>query len=214
MCGCYIIPRFSRNLTAEAPEPDEGIWATSSLDEDITLTGFGPGSALPMEAIYRDALGTELDQIVRSGNETVLHLKPMGMIRDQGNTLRAFQLDPERAAALLVDLADAKGWNEISLTGPESFVKSAMEIAVKRGMKVRPKDKQQTELLNGVLAARGLPPVDAPPPPQTSRPPFPAFKHKLAQRRAGETKKGSGSGSGGGQRPTKPVGNRKPGGAR
>lgn len=206
--------RFSRSLTPEAPEPDESIWAPSSFDEEITLTGFGPGSALPMDAIYRDALGTELDQIFRSGNETVLHLKPTGMIRDQGNTLRAFQIEHERAAALLVDLADAKGWKEINLTGPEPFVKSAMEIAVKRGMTVRPRDKQQTELLNGVLAARGLPPVDAPQQPQTGRPSFFAFKNKLAQRRAGETKKGSGSGSGGGQRPTKPVANRKPGGAR
>lgn len=206
--------RFSRNLTAEAPEPHESIWATSSLDEDITLTGFGPGSALPMDAIYRDALDPELDQIFRSGNETVLHLKPTGMIRDQGNTLRAFQLDPERAAALLVDLADAKGWNEINLTGPEAFVKNAMEIAVKRGMRVRPRDKQQTELLNAVLAARGLPPVETPQPPQASKPPIHAFKNKLAQRRAGESKKGSGSGSGGGQRPTTPVANRTPGGLR
>ena len=99
--------------------------------------------------------------------------------------------------------------NEISLTGPEAFVKSAMEIAVKRGMKVRPRDKQQTELLNGVLAARGLPPVETPQPPQASKPPIHAFKNKLAQRRAGESKKGSGSGSGGGQRPTKPLANRQ-----
>lgn len=205
--------RFSRSVEPDDDDQYEPICTPPDIDDEISLTGYGPPVAMPIDAIYRDALDPELDQIVRRGDETVLHLKPSGMIRDQGNSLRAYEIDHERAAALMVDLADAKGWKEITLTGPDQFVKAAMALAIKRGMKIKPRDKRQEELLEEIMAARSYRAsanYDAPAN-RHELPPLPGFQNKLAQRRSGDTKK-KGSGSGGGQRPSRPATNRKPGG--
>lgn len=206
-----IDPETSRFSRSE--EPTEEAWATPIFEDTEDMTIASPRSYPKntlTDLLYRDSIGTELTRIDRNSNGAVLHLRPMGMIRDTGNRLGAYHLDDEHAAALLVDLSDAKGWTEITLTGPQPFVKKAMELAVKRGIKVIPKDKEQEALLMELVATQaakvGNPSVKQQ---GIALPLVTSMKNKLANLRTDEKKKGGGSS--GGQRPKAPT-QKRPGG--
>lgn len=194
------------------PEQPAPVLPVRLKDQEISVSGIDtlPGSVTHNmaycfdNALIFDTLGTELRRIERKGKTRLLHLKPDGLIIEQTNKLTAKFLDEDRAAFLLLDLAEAKGWTEISFTGPEAFVRRAIELAIKRGIVVKPRDQLQAALLeeisgeirpSGALAGAAGGRVTSPPIPAM---PMGNISSKLAERRKEAQKRG---GRSGGQRP-------------
>jgi hypothetical protein len=67
--------------------------------------------------------------------------------------LTAHEMNHENSAKFLVKLAKEKGWDSISLTGSNEFLRMAMLEAIKLELPISPKDEKQELLLREVQAS-------------------------------------------------------------
>jgi hypothetical protein len=103
----------------------------------------------------RGLLADDIAFIKRHRSGLWIHTKDGGILVDRGDMLTAQKMAPAAAAERVVALAIAKGWQGIELTGSRDFVREAMRSALKSGLAVSPKDKDQMDMLEAILAEMG-----------------------------------------------------------
>lgn len=103
----------------------------------------------------RGLLADDIAFIKRHKSGLWIHTRDGGILVDRGDMLTAQKMAPAAAAERVVALAIAKGWQGIELTGSRDFVREAMRSALKNGLAVSPKDKDQMDMLEAILAEMG-----------------------------------------------------------
>lgn len=68
--------------------------------------------------------------------EVVVQLRSGTRLRDDGQRIMAQGAADDRAIAVMIEMAKAKGWSEVRLTGSEDFKRAAAEAAARAGLGV------------------------------------------------------------------------------
>ena len=120
------------------------------------------------EEQLRGLLGDEVKNIWRKPGVLVVYTNDGGRINDTGGRIQAFSMSDRDAARRVVQVAMAKGWTAISLTGSPLFIAEAMRYAVSQGLRVVPKNEAEKAILASIIGEGGTvePVPDEPQPPQ------------------------------------------------
>lgn len=102
------------------------------------------------EAMLRQHFGNQLVDLTRTDAGLSITLNNGIRLTDHGDRISGENSGELESAKAMVELAKAKGWQSVSLTGKEDFLKQAMAEALKAGLEVVPKNDWQTELLEEV----------------------------------------------------------------
>jgi hypothetical protein len=77
--------------------------------------------------------------------------KLLGKLEDHGHKLTAIEFRSAKAAAFnIVSESKAKNWSSIQFSGSDEFVRHAITYAVQNGIRVKPKNPEQTKILKKV----------------------------------------------------------------
>jgi len=107
---------------------------------DQNYDAFGLSNLLGIETIHY--VNKQADKITISFSE--------GEIVDSGSKLSASDMDDKLAAKRLIALANAKGWQVISLSGSDLFKREAMHLGLDEGIHITCKNNQERQLLKEV----------------------------------------------------------------
>jgi hypothetical protein len=105
------------------------------------------------EEWIRRAFPFDLLSVYKHPKGAVLYFDKPKKIRDDGDKLSAFGMSSEKEAAeKLVAVALAKGWARISFSGNPNFVRTAIKVAMEKGIEVLPSDLTQASLIDEIKA--------------------------------------------------------------
>lgn len=103
------------------------------------------------DQMVSNLLGADLKHIYHHQKGAVIYTTDGGRIHDHGDKLTIYHTDNKIAAKRMVALAVARGWTSIVFTGPEEFIREAMQEAIAQGLAVHPKDSMQQAILQEIL---------------------------------------------------------------
>lgn len=116
----------------------------------------------------------EIREIKRTPYGLALHTTDGGRLLDKGNNVQADGMADEDAARRIVAIGIAKGWERISFTGNERFLRAAMQAAITNNLPIVTKDEKQRQILEELLGRdKGLPAMALAPQPSASPEPAP-----------------------------------------